>query len=82
LRRSGASIPTNIAEGCGRDGERELSRVLSIAAGFASESEHHVLLALDREYLTRATHDDVYTRVVEVKKMLTALHRKVTADGG
>ena len=36
LRRSAASIPTNIAEGCGRDGERELARFISIAAGSAS----------------------------------------------
>ncbi len=81
LRRSAASIPTNIAEGCGRDGERELARFLSIAAGSASETEYHVLLALDLEYFTRATHDDLHARVVEVKKMLTALHRKLTADG-
>jgi hypothetical protein len=33
-------------------------------------------------YLNRATHDDLHARVVEVKKtMLTALHRKLTADG-
>ena len=39
LRRAAASIPTNIAEGCGRDGERELARFMSIAAGSASEAE-------------------------------------------
>jgi len=33
LRRSATSIPSNIAEGCGREGERELARFLSIAAG-------------------------------------------------
>ncbi len=39
LRRSAASVPANIAEGCGRDGERELARVLLIAAGSASATE-------------------------------------------
>ena len=67
-----ASIPTNVAEG-GRDGERELARVLSIAAGSASEAEYHAVLALDLECLTRATHDDLHARVVEVKTMLTRL---------
>jgi len=54
LRRSAASVSANIAEGCGRNGNRELSRFLSIAAGSASETEYHILLAHDadnRRYL-------------------------------
>ena len=51
VRRSAASVPTNIAEGCGRDGERDLARFISIAAGSASETEYHLLLARDLEYL-------------------------------
>ena len=81
LRRSAASIPTNIAEGCGRDGERDFARFISIAAGSASETEYHLLLARDLEYLPAPTHDDLYGLVSEVKKMLGAFHRKLTADG-
>jgi four helix bundle protein len=33
LRRSAASIPTNIAEGCGRYGDRELAQFIAIAGG-------------------------------------------------
>lgn len=34
IRRAGASIPANIAEGCGRDGEAEFARYLQICCWF------------------------------------------------
>ena len=61
--------------------KRELARFLAIAAGSASETEYHILLALDLEYLPRATHDPLQAQVVEVKKMLSAFHRKLIPDG-
>lgn len=79
LRRAVASIPTNIAEGCGREGDRELARFLAIAAGSASETEYLVLLAADLGYLSRDVHDRLHFLVNEVKKMLGALHRRLTA---
>ena len=45
VRRSAASITTNVAEGCGRSGEAELARFLNIAMGSASELEYQLLLA-------------------------------------
>jgi four helix bundle protein len=40
MRKSSASFPTNIAEGCGRNGGPELARFLQIALGSASEIEY------------------------------------------
>ena len=80
LRRSAASVPTNLAEGCGRDGERDFARFIAIAAGSASETEYHLMLARDLEYLPPATHDHLRDLVTEIKKMLGAFHRKLTAD--
>ena len=75
LRRSASSIPSNIAEGCGREGEREFARFLSIAAGSASESEYQLLLARDLGYLQSDTHQKLDDQVNEVKRMLNSFIR-------
>ncbi len=79
LRRAASSIPANLAEGCGRNGDAELARFCSIAMGSASELEYHLLLARDLELIKREEHEDLSNRATELKKMLTALHLKLTA---
>jgi four helix bundle protein len=81
LRRAAASIPANIAEGCGRTGERELARFLQIAMGSASELEYHLLLARDLGFVDEALYQQLQERTTEVKRILTAFVRKLTADG-
>lgn len=72
-RRAAASIGANIAEGCGRRGDGELSRFLQIAMGSASELEYHLLLSKDLEYLASAQYEALQSRVGEVKSMLSRL---------
>jgi four helix bundle protein len=80
MRRSAVSIAGNIAEGCGRRTEGEMARFLEIAAGSASELEYYILLAADLGFLDGAAHESLHSRVVEVKRMLTSLRRKLRAD--
>jgi four helix bundle protein len=80
LRRSAASVPANISEGCGRAGGKDFSRFLTFALGSASESEYHVLLAFDLGYLKQNAYDDLSQRTQEVKRMLSAFIRRLGDD--
>lgn len=80
MRRSSASIPTNIAEGCGRDGDAELARFMHIASGSASELEYQCLLAHDLGFLNDAEYLQLESQVTRVKRMLTGLAQKLKAD--
>ena len=81
LRRSAASVPANLAEGCGRSGEKELARFMAIAAGSASEAEYQLLLAHDLGYLELDDYRAASSLVEEIKRMLSGFLRKLTADG-
>jgi four helix bundle protein len=80
IRRAGSSIGANIAEGCGRGGNGEFQRFLQMAMGSASELEYHWLLARDLHFIDVAAHDQIQPKIIEVKKMLASLIRKVDAE--
>ena len=80
IRRAGASIPANIAEGCGRDGNAELARFLQIAMGSASELEYHFILARDINLLGTADYERLTSEVTEIKRMLTSFIKRLKAD--
>jgi four helix bundle protein len=77
LRRSAASVPANIAEGCGRGADADFARFVQIALGSASETEYHLLLAKDLGYIEMSNHEDLSNDVREVKKMLTGLRSRL-----
>jgi four helix bundle protein len=80
IRRAASSIPGNISEGCGRNGQAELGRFLQIAMGSASELEYHLLLARDLKYLDDKDYMDLDNQVCEVKRMLTVLIQKLKTE--
>ena len=80
LRRSCASIPTNIAEGCGRSGDAELGRFLQIAMGSASETEYHLILANELGYLNSNDYESLNGELTEIKRMLNAFIQKLRAN--
>lgn len=77
IRRSSESIPANIAEGWGRGGSGELGMFLHYAMGSASILEYHLLLARDLALLDGTKYKALSDRIVEVKRMLSALVQRV-----
>ncbi len=73
LRRSASSIPTNIAEGCGRGTHKELSQFLQVAMGSASEMEYLLLLSRELDYIEQEVYDQYSQDIIEIKKMLSSL---------
>jgi four helix bundle protein len=80
IRRCAASIAADIAEGCGKRGNGEFQRFLNIACGSGSELEYHFLLARDLAFLSDVDYQKLNQGVVEVKRMLASLARKVEAE--
>jgi four helix bundle protein len=78
LRRACVSIPTNIAEGCGRGSDPELVRFLWIAQGSAAEVEYQLLLCKDLAFIDQPTHASLESKTREVQRMLTSLTQKLS----
>jgi four helix bundle protein len=79
LRRSASSIPANIAEGCGKNSNPEFAHYLNIALGSANESEYHLILSKDLQYLKQDLFEILFNLINEVKGMLISLINKVRA---
>lgn len=80
-RRSAASIPTNIAEGCGRSTDADFARFLQIAFGSACEVEYQLILARDLRYIGEDTFFRVSNELTVIKKMISLLLSKLRAEG-
>jgi len=77
MRRSVSSIPTNIAEGCGRNTEKDFARFLDNAMGSASELEYQLILAHDLEYISLEAYETTNRELTEIRRMLNAFIQKL-----
>lgn len=77
LRRAAVSVPSNIAEGCGRSSNADFARFLWMANGSAKEVDYQLLLAKDLGYLDESTSAELVILLDEVKRMLASLIRSV-----
>src|SRR5262245_55298502 len=68
-RRAAYSIPSNIAEGCGRNSDAELARYSRNSMGSSSELSYFIILAHDLDYIARPERDELQGSVTEVRRM-------------
>src|SRR5438445_11439297 len=73
MRRASISICSNIAEGCGRRGDREFRRFLDVAMGSACELECELILAFDLVFITEEMQERILAVLIQVKRMLGGL---------
>lgn len=76
MRRAAVSIPSNLAEGAARTGQKEFAQFLSIAKGSLSELETQLLISADLGYLDRK--HEIFQQADRVSSLLSGLHRSLS----
>ena len=80
LQRSAVSLPSNIAEGHGRNTANEFNHFLGIALGSLAELETQLILAQHLKYLTEEEVGSSLKKADEIGKMLKGLQKSLTND--
>lgn len=77
IRRSASAVPTDIAEGSKRRSNKDYAHFLNLAESSLAETEYHVILSRDLEYLPASAAEALFVRISELSRMLHALRTKV-----
>ena len=76
MRRAAVSIPSNIAEGAGRNGAKEFLNFIGISRGSLAELETQLQLAVMLE--STAPDQPAFELANSTGKLLTGLHKKLS----
>jgi four helix bundle protein len=74
--RSAISIPSNIAEGCGRKSNKELHQFLNIALGSSFELETQLIIAKEFNYIDQETLDTACSIIIDIQKNVKRAAKK------
>ncbi|WP_316735104.1 four helix bundle protein [Pedobacter aquatilis] len=77
ITRCAISIPSNIAEGCGRKSNKELNQFLSISLGSAFELETQIIIAFEFGYIDKIIYDETIIQINEIQKMISGLQKSL-----
>lgn len=77
IKRASVSIPANIAEGTGRNTDKDFSRFLDIATGSSFELETLIILSSDLEFLKENDYNRIIADLEEIQKMIYSLKARI-----
>jgi len=77
MRRCAISIPSNIAEGCGRNSNKELVHFLYVALGSSSELETQIIISVELNFLDNEKATECLNLLNEIIRMITSLIKSV-----
>ncbi|QBZ98003.1 four helix bundle protein [Flavobacterium sangjuense] len=77
IRRSSISIPSNIAEGFGRDSNKEYLRFLNVSIASLFELQTQLEIGKNIEYLTELEFNKIYEDTRELERMLVSFIKKI-----
>jgi four helix bundle protein len=80
IRRSSISICANIAEGSGRNTEKEFLNFLKISRGSSFETETLMILSFDLKYLSEENFAELIEMIKEVQMMLHGLIKSIESN--
>ena len=76
LKRASVSIPSNIAEGYGRNTDKSFSHFLDISRGSLFEIETQLLIANELGFITSKTlYTEILSQIEEESKMINAFSK-------
>lgn len=77
IRRAAISISSNIAEGSGKESEKEFNRFLEIAYSSAFELESQIILSEDLNFISHDDSSKILTQIQEIQKMIYSFSRTI-----
>ena len=80
IKRSSVSIPSNIAEGAGRNTNKDFSRFIAIALGSAFELETQFIIASELNFIDTKDIEELNLRLNKIQKMLVNFQKHLNNE--
>ena len=77
IRRASVSIPTNIAEGCGRLTDKEFGRFIDVSLGSLNETEYLLFLSTEFNFISESEFEPIAIQMNLLRQKLIQLRKKL-----